>query len=128
MFHNPIRGEVVASIGSLKVTLVITMDGLAQLGAATGYPSLMELWRRFSGTEPMTVLTAIELFTVGGEVDGKKLGREEAISQAKARITLEDFNALQDPLTGLLGSLLKKSDGAQPPGNAESAQNGWMPS
>lgn len=123
MLSNPVRGEVTASIGSLELVLAIDMDGLARLSAATGYPTLIELYRRFHGTEPMTVWTAIDLFTLRGKVDGKELQREEAVSQARARMTIDDFNSLQDPLVGLLGGLLRKSDGAQPQGNGESARN-----
>lgn len=123
MTPNPIRGEVAAKIGSLDLVMAIDMDGLAKVSAASGFPTLGELYGRFHGTEPMTVMLAIEHFTVRGHVDKKTLGKEEAVSQAKARITIDDVMALQGPLTALLASLLRKSDGASPPGNGESGQN-----
>lgn len=118
---NPIRGEVSAMIGSLELVMAIDMDGLARVSAASGYPTLGELYRRFHGTEPMTVMLAIEHFTLRGKVDGKELGKEEAISQARARVTMDDVMAMQDPLQGLLASLLRKTEGKSPTGNGESA-------
>lgn len=123
MSVNPVRGEVRASIGSLDLTLVADMDGLARLSAATGYPTFQELYKRLIGTEPMTVMMAIDLFTIQGFVDGKRLGKEEAISQAKARLTLEDMLAMQGPLAGLLAPMLAKRKEGSPQGNAESAQS-----
>jgi hypothetical protein len=114
---NAIRGEVQITIGSLALTLAITMDALARLSAATGYPSLQEIYARFHGAEPMSVWLAVEMFTINGAVDGKTLPREEAISQAKARLTLDDFMGMQEPLQNLLASLLRKPDGTQSPGN-----------
>lgn len=123
MSVNPIRGEVSARIGSLDLVLAIDMDGLAKVSAASGYPTLGELYRRFHGTEPATVMLAIEHFAVRGKVDGKELGREEAVSQARARITMDDVLALQGPLDGLLAALLRKSEGETPKGNGDSAQS-----
>lgn len=122
MSFNPVRGEVGAKIGSLDLTLVVDMDGLARLSAATGYPTFQELYKRLIGTEPMTVMVAIELFTSGGSVDGKKLGKEEAISQAKKRITIDDMLAMQGPLAMLLEPLLSKRRDT-PQGNAGSGQS-----
>lgn len=123
MRPNPIRGEVIAKIGSLDLVMAIDMDGLARLAAASGYPSLSDLYRRFHGTEPMTVMLAIEQFAKGGTVDGKTLGREEAISQAKARMTIDDMMELQGPLSELLASLLRKTEGDTPKGKAQSARS-----
>lgn len=123
MRPNPIRGEVTAKIGSLDIVMSIDMDGLARLSAASGYPTLTELYRRLHGTEPMTVLLAIEHFAKGGSVDGRPLGREEAISQARARMTIEDMMEMQGPLAGLMDCLLRKSDGDTPQGNGDGAQN-----
>jgi hypothetical protein len=123
MTPNPIRGEVAAAIGSLTLTMVVTMDGLARLSAASGYPTLAELYRRLHGTEPMTVMLAIEHFAIRGEVDGKALGKEEAVSQARARLTMDDVMAMQGPLAELLASLLRKSPGDTPQGNAGSGPN-----
>lgn len=120
---NQVRGEAEAKIGSLSIVMVITMDSLAQLSAATGYPTLPELYHRLHGTELSTVLLAIELFTVRGEVDGKKLGKEEAVSQAKVRLTMDDIHDLQGPFDTLLAALLRKTEGA-PQGNGQSAQSG----
>jgi hypothetical protein len=123
MHVNAVRGEVGAKIGSLDLTLAITMDGLARLSAASGFPTLGELYQRLHGTEVRTVMLALELFTTGGSVDGKKLGKEEAVSQALKRITLSDLSELQGPLSFLMASLLRKSDGESPQGNAKSGQS-----
>jgi|GEM_PF-4710504 len=123
MAANPIRGEVDAPIGSLTLTMAIDMDGLARVSAASGYPTLGELYRRFHGTEPATVMLAIEHFTINGKVDGKEIGREEAVSQARVRITIDDVLAMQGPLDGLLAALLRKDTGKSPQGNGDSAQS-----
>ena len=121
MSANPIRGEVTAMVGSLELTMAITMDGLARVSAASGYPTLGELYQRFHGTEPATVMLAIEHFTIKGKVDGKELGKEEAISQARVRLTMDDVLTMQGPLQGLLAALLRKTEGDSPQGNGESA-------
>lgn len=123
MTPNPVRGEVKASIGSLELVLVADMDGLARLSGATGHPTLAELYARLHGTELQTVMLAIELFTTGGTLEGKKLGKDEAVTQARARITLDDVLALQGPLSGLLAALLSKRKDGAPRGNAASGRN-----
>lgn len=122
---NPVRGEVVAKIGSLSIVMAMTLDNLVKLSAATGCQTLDEVYRRLHGTEPFMVQETIRLCTLSGEVDGKTLPKPEAISQAWARMTIDDFNALQGPFDTLLAALLRKSDGKEPPlGNGVSAQSG----
>lgn len=122
---NPVRGEAVAKIGSLSIVLTMTLDDLAKVSAATGCQTLDEVYRRLHGTEPSMVMEAIRQCTQGGEVDGKTLARPEAVSQAWSRMTIDDFNGLQGPFDKLLASLLRKSDGKEPPlGNGDSAQSG----
>ena len=123
MTPNPIRGEVEAKIGPLAITMAVDMDGLARLSAATGYPTLGELHKRLSGTEAMTTWLALELFTVSGKLNGKILKKDEAVSEARARIAIDDMLDLAGPFSLLLASLLRKSEGAQPPGNGDSARN-----
>lgn len=123
MQPNPIRGEVKATLDSLELVLAIDMDGLARLSAASGHPTLPELYRRLHGTEPMTVMLALEMFTLRGTVDGRELGREEAVSQAKRRLTLDHMMELQGPLAALMAALLSKRKDT-PPGNAGSGQSG----
>ena len=123
MTPNPIRGEVEATIGALTITMAVDMDGLARLSAATGYPTLAELHTRLAGTEAMTAWLALDLFTVSGKLDGKSLKKEEAVSQARARIAIDDMLDLAGPFSLLLASLLRKSEGAQPPGNGDGARN-----
>lgn len=123
MQPNLIRGEVAASIGALKLVLALDMAGLAKIGAATGYPPLSQLYARFSGAEPATVLAALEHCIVGGEVDGRKLPKPEAYSQAIARMTIDDMMALQGPLQGLLAALMRPAPEGPRRGNRASGRN-----
>lgn len=123
MLPNKLRGEVTAQIGTLDLVLAIDMDGLSRLAAATGYPSLKELYGRLAGSEPYTTFAALDLFTVRGTVNGKALKKDDAVAQAKARLDMNALVELQGPMLALLACLTREEKKESPQGNGRSARS-----
>lgn len=130
MYVNPVRGEVEASIGSMNLVLVMDMRALARISTATGNPTWVELYRRIVGVDPATVIAVIENCTKRGEIDGREIPKPDAIAQAISRLYVDDMMAMQGPLQGLLGALIRpaKDDEDNPQGNADSGRSGSTPS
>ncbi|WP_051228387.1 hypothetical protein [Pleomorphomonas oryzae] len=71
MAVNAERGEVEVSVGGRRLTLAVTMDGLARLSTAIGARGLDDINNRLSHNEPFAVREAVEIFGTDKEVARK---------------------------------------------------------
>lgn len=65
---NEIRGEVDCAIAGQSLRLCCTMDGLARLSAALGWPTMPLLLERCRGQEPVAILAAVESLAVDPQI------------------------------------------------------------
>lgn len=104
---NTVKGETAVKIGGVEIVLAATMEGLAQVSAATGRPTMPELFNRLLGGEIDTVLVAIRLLTRRGtDADGRPLNRRVAADEAVKAYRIVDFAALRVGLEALLEPLI----------------------
>ena len=93
---NAARGERSLTIGGETVIVCATMDGMARLSAALGFPPLGEMLRRLTGGEINAVRGAIEHLAIRGD------GAAAALAATMTDI-LEATPAITDALLAHIG-------------------------
>ena len=109
---NAVRGEAEVKIGDVKITMVATMDRLAELSDALGNPTLQQLYARLYGTELVASRMAIRLLTTEGVRGEESLKARGAAEAALKVMTLSDMPDLQIAFMTVLSALLRPASDA----------------
>lgn len=119
---NPLRGEAEVTLNGVKLVLVCDLEGLARISAATGHPTMQELFSRMAGNEISTTRMALTVLArkCFSAEDEREIGLADGVKRALAglnfanmvRVVQPAFFKLLEPLMG------DRTDEASSEGNA----------